>query len=790
MKMKIMSCVFVVILLVSFLPQKTVLATDLQDITFDDAIVAYDEIMEKFWKSIEEFYGTEEGEPGSLGNYWEARDSFADNVEEMYQVAVEGRETCIEMYEIIVEARGTALEFYNLLNDTEKAEMTEWKYYFDEGFNDATNVINELEEVPPIAGDFENIYINDKGYLDGNPIAPAYWKVNEDGLLTIATKEDYSLKIEIKEGYVDIHMKNFVFTSAPEWVTDAFWAEYPVVLELEGENIIVAERGNAFGIVGDLVVNGEGSLKLTATKEEIITDNGESFMPIALLVEGKFENHATIICDSKNPDNSVFIGCEVKDIINTGELIVGEEQKIATYDVVCDSFNAPQKYENSSEYPVPTDHEYVAKAYYYTPDVFYPNNIYHHEDDTEQWTVYGKYDESGNPIGSNVWYQYWYVDERGVILTEDLKNPCQYLVYEDNPEELIKDKDIVSISDGKEHVFNADLYALWFTDGDVTVNGNVIQDLACFNVADRVPSESGEYFNYVFDKDGNRLWITESNDKSKVVVKGNVGLLSLNDSFEGDVTVKGNVELVGFYEDLHPSVTSTLDWVPEKFYGSNTNSGKVINNGEFVGIPKKVLEGYCGYSVYDTEYFYAKTERELNGEVVHGTTAAIKDSELLVDVSKDIVGDDTWPCVKEVDDKENAKIKDKLTNKDSKLIVMDICLIQNNKKKVEPDATVNLYFDNLDGFEKPAVYHVKENGEIEKIYVYDGEGEFDGNITCQTDSFSTYFIAEDQELDDETVGPVPDLGDTNGVVYSIVLILLSAMVFVISNDRNRVKNMQ
>ena len=47
MKMKIMSCVFVVILLVSFLPQKTVLATDLQDITFDDAIVAYDEIMEK-----------------------------------------------------------------------------------------------------------------------------------------------------------------------------------------------------------------------------------------------------------------------------------------------------------------------------------------------------------------------------------------------------------------------------------------------------------------------------------------------------------------------------------------------------------------------------------------------------------------------------------------------------------------------------------------------------------------------------------------------------------------------
>ena len=772
-KSKILSFILLLVLLIGLLPRNLVLADISEELTFDDAIAAHDGNMGAFWTAIEAYYGPDEETPGALGTYWEARDTFADNVEEMYQAAVESREACVDAYEAVVGSYEITLEKYNQLEENEKADMADWKNDFEAGFADATNVIETLEEVPPIVDDMETIYINDEGYLNGNPNAPVYWKVNEEGLLTVATENDYSLKIATVGDYVEIHMKDFVFISAPEYVSDAFWAECPIVLELEGENSITAESGNTFGVMGDLTINGDGTLELIATREEIDPENGEEpFSPNALFVVGAFENHAALICDSKNPYNTVFIDCEAKDIVNTGTITVGEGQKIATQDISCNSFVVPDNYESSAEYPVPTDHVYIGKVYYYTPDTMYPNTIYNHDEDTEQWTVYGNYDENGNPIGSNVWYQYWYVDERGGILTEDLVNPTQYLVYEENPEELLQDKDIVSISDGKTHVFNADLYALWFTDGDVTVNGNIIQDFACFNVAERVPVESEEYFAYVFDGEGNRVWLEESHEDSSVVVNGDVGLLSLNDSFAGDVTVNGNVDLIGFYEDLHPSVQTTMDRVPETFYGSKANAGNIIVNGEFIGVSKKALDGFCGYSVYNTEDFYSQTEREINGETVHGTSAAIKGDELLVDVSKSKVGTTTWPCVKEVDKKEETEIKDKLTNKDSKLLVMDISLIQDNSRKIEPTTTVNLYFDNVNGFEKPAVYHIKENGEIEKLFVYNGTGEFGGEITCSTNSFSTYFIAEDQLLVGETPVDVPNTGDSSkaGAYFSILLI--------------------
>ncbi|MBQ3559263.1 MAG: hypothetical protein IJA07_07120 [Agathobacter sp.] len=796
-KSKVLSFILLLALVVGILPKHLVLADVSEEITFDEAITTHDENMENYWGAVEAFYGPNEETPGAIGRYWEARDTFADNVEELYQAAVESREACVEAYEAVVESYDIALELYNQMDENDKADWAEWKFYFDEGFSDATNTMEGMEEVPPIVDDMYGIYINDEGYLNGNPNAPEYWKVSDDGLLTVATEDDYSLKIVTKEEFVEMQMKDFVFTSRPEWISDAIWAEYPIVLELVGENRVTAERGNVFCVIGNVVVNGNGSLELIATQEEIDPENGdEPFSPTALFVGGRLENHATIICDSKNPDNTVFIDCEAKDIANTGTIKVGEGQKIGTWDTTCDAFVSPENYENSADYPVPTDHVYIGKVYYYTPDTFYPNNIYKHEDDTEQWTVYGKYDENGNPIGSNVWYQYWYVDERGGILTEDLVNPTQYLVYEENPEELIKDKDIASISDGKTHVFDADLYALWFTDGDVTVNGNIIQDFACFNVAERIPAESGEYFDYVFDGDGNRVWLTASNEDSKVVVNGNVGLISLNDSFEGDVTVNGKVELIGFYEDLHPTVTNTWDRVPETFYGSKANAGDIIVNGEFKGISKKALDGFCGYSVFNTEDFYAQTEREINGERVHGTSAAIKGDELLVDVSKDEIGTSTWPCVKEVDKNEEAEIKGKLTKKDSKLLVMDICLIQDNSRKIEPTTTVNLYFDNISGFEKPAVYHIQENGEIEKVFIYDGTEAFGGKITCSTNSFSTYFIAEDQLLVGEEVEEdskedtpikVPNTGDLNRQEVYVIL-LICGVLFIMASFKRKTIN--
>lgn len=488
------------------------------------------------------------------------------------------------------------------------------------------------------------------------------------------------------------------------------------------------------------------------------------------MVNGSLTNGAMVTCSSMNPDGTVFLDCEAKDIINTGTLTVGEGQKISTQDGSCAKLVNPtqNQYHSSADYPVPTDHVYVAKAYYYMEDVIYPNDMYDYGEDTSQWKIVGQYDENGKAKGSHIYYQYWFVDKRGGMLTEDIVNPTQFLVYEDNPEALIKDKDIVYVSDGKSHTFNADLYALGFTKGNVTVNGNVIVDLACFNEGQREAApDTDEYLNYVWNSDGTRAWLTESTPDSKVTVNGNVGLLSLNDSYIGSVTVNGNIDLIGFYEDMDPSVVNTLSYVPESFYGSKADAGIVVKDGEFVNLGGS-LQGYQGYSVYNTEDFYVMTERTVQGEVVHGTSAAIGEDSLLVDVTKSSVGATTYPCVKKVEDSREKQVKNVLTNKESKLVVMDISLIQDNARKVEPQTTVNLSIDNLSGFSKPAVYHVKDNGEIEKLFAYDGSGKFGGSVTCATNSFSTYFVAEDQLLSSSNLNTTPggnqtgnDTSDTN-----------------------------
>ncbi|MGN1187787.1 MAG: hypothetical protein ACI4R6_04785 [Lachnospiraceae bacterium] len=576
--------------------------------------------------------------------------------------------------------------------------------------------------------------------------------MNEEGNLEEAAPEDYSLRIVKSDNGVTMTLRNFRFTSTSETGEgDAVWSKTALTLVLEGTNSITDTTGCALGVEGSLTITGEGTLELTSTAGELTGEDGGTYIPAALMVQGALTNTATVTCNSKNPNYTISIGCSSKDIINTGSISVGEGQAISTYDGSCAELVKPEnKYSSCADYPVPTDHVYVAKAYYYDSEISYPNNIYDFGDDTSQWRTYGRYDENGEPIGSHVWYQYWYVDSRGGMLTEDIVNPTKFLVYEDNPEALIQDKDIVAVMDGRSHIFNADLYALWFTSGNVMVNGNVIMDLACANVGKREPSGSDEYLNYVWE-DGQRVWMVQSTADSNVIVNGNVGLGSLNDSYIGSVTVNGNIDLIGFYEDMDPGVVNTLSFVPESFYGSKVNAGEVIRNGEFIDIGGS-LEGYQGYCVYNTEDFYSMTERVVGGETVHGTSAAVSGDTLLVDVTKSVIGEDTYPCVKTSDESTQTQVKNLLTNKESKMLVMDISLIQNNARKVEPETTVNLYIDNLSGFAKPALYHVKDNGEIEKLFVYDGNGSFGGSITCAANSFSTYFVAENQALTSDGPG--------------------------------------
>lgn len=116
-----------------------------------------------------------------------------------------------------------------------------------------------------------------------------------------------------------------------------------------------------------------------------------------------------------------------------------------------------------------------------------------------------------------------------------------------------------------------------------------------------------------------------------------------------------------------------------------------------------------------------------------------------MDVSADGITDQTYPLVRSADSTTTTELKALLTNQDSKLTAMDISLIEDNTKEIEPSKSVNLYINDLSGYNRPALFHVKDDGTIEKLFVA-SEDTFGGNIVCSTNSFSTYFIAEDQEL--------------------------------------------
>ena len=120
------SFILLMALLVVILPKQFVLANISEEITFDEAIAAHDENMGVFWATVEGYYGPDEDTPGAIGTYWEARDTFADNVEELYQAAIESREACVQAYEAVVESHGVALELYNQLDENEKTDMAEW----------------------------------------------------------------------------------------------------------------------------------------------------------------------------------------------------------------------------------------------------------------------------------------------------------------------------------------------------------------------------------------------------------------------------------------------------------------------------------------------------------------------------------------------------------------------------------------------------------------------------------------------------------------------------------------
>ena len=566
-------------------------------------------------------------------------------------------------------------------------------------------------------GPRQSIWISAAGYIDNIPEAPKFFKVVE-GALVEGTEEDYQLHYEPETK--TMKLKDFVLEndSASVICTDC-----DLNLVLTGASTITSGSGPAMVIgdveqkTGSLDISGSGSL-------EVICESQEEVAPPACVVNGtSFTNKSTLICKSENPDIDLAMwNASITTVKNTGTV----KGRFGAGDVAGDGMVPCD-----TQYAAPTDHDYIGKAYYFTSDTFYPNNLVGTMNKGDGRVV-GKYDENGAPIPSQIYYQYIYVDKRGAVVTGAFENQTMYLVYDENPAALLSDKDVAAVADGKTYTFNADLYAVWLSSGNITVNGNVILDCACFEGA-----------------------MTSDSTGSKIVINGNTGFLSLNKSYKGDVTINGDVSGSAAYDDVN---VKDGEEPAENFYAAIPSAGKVMENGKLL-INFKELQGYVDTAVYE-DSCYVLTERKIDGEDVKGTSMAVNGDSLLVDVSADGIGALTYPLVRPSDLALTEKIEGLLSDTDSKLTCMDISLIEDNTKEVEPTKEVKLYIQDLENFEEPALFHIKDDGTIEKLFV-GSKDDFQGDIVCSTGSFSTYFVAENQELKKASINDTNKPEDTN-----------------------------
>ena len=473
-----------------------------------------------------------------------------------------------------------------------------------------------------------------------------------------------------------------------------------------------------------------------------------------------------------------------------------------------------------TKYEKPDDHPYIGKAYYFTNEDLYPNNVAGTLP-KNTWRVVGKYDENGNPIPSKVYYQFIYKDAVGTVKTEDWDQPMQFLVYEDDVkalgkssiDEMLTADDVASVGDGLSHTFNTDLYAVWLTDGQVEVNGNVAWDVACFSA----PKEEWKSEEEVKELTGDNGYNGEGemcyartdgkvqffdSSESNVTVNGNVGCFSLNESYRGGATINGDIYYCALYKDetfLNAKDESgKVKWIgrwqwqqdnstdaPEEVYYCavpQSKAGTVITkNADGFGRFTAAIEALAfaddvklkGSGLYGDTYF-VQTETKKGEEAVAGTSTVVNDNSLLVNVSKtNGLENNTYPIVRKIEEKAEKEIQSRLSNT-SNMVAMDIAMIKQTKDEkdevtaqaeTEPTGTVNLYFDRLDlsDLSNPALFHIKDDGNMEKIsIVTSGSTTTSASVKCQTNSFSTYVFAEDQTIINPTPSNPSDGGNYGG----------------------------
>lgn len=521
-----------------------------------------------------------------------------------------------------------------------------------------------------------------------------------------------------------------------------------LTIVLTGTNSITMTDADGLEIPGTLIWEGDGSLNLiNQTGSHTDPTTGDEYVPTALMVgyEGEgneFVNHCTgvIHCVSQNDEIDFNLdNIWVESVINAGNIkgrgVIGG---IGVFEDLV-------PYTTTYTEPVRAGYTMKGKAYYYGDSEDYeggaliPNNI---AGTLPEGTarISGQYDEEGRPIPSTDFYQNYLVSPRGTWVTMDFEDTYMFLLYGTTAEvdALPTADDVVSVQDAEvAHTFNTDLYCAIAVEGSMTVNGNIIGELTLMeNAVHTDYDDEKEAFSYLRDTDGNIVFMEDSSG-AKAVINGDVGFVSLNKSYKGDASITGKIMGIYYADDIH---VGDYDQPETWEYGAAAKTGQLVNKGSFISDAVTLLEGFEEVAVYDEEYCYVMTGRKLNNEEVVGTTAVVDDTALLVDISAKNLPEDTHPLVRELSDSEEKAVIAKLPET-TKSMVMDIALISENIREVEPSGAVNLYLDGLEGFTHPVVYHVKDNGTVEKVYTQ--TGAFDGNLQVPVDSFSVYVIAED-----------------------------------------------
>lgn len=451
----------------------------------------------------------------------------------------------------------------------------------------------------------------------------------------------------------------------------------------------------------------------------------------------------------------------------------------------------------NTEYPEPIcgqGHTHIGKAYIWSKGELYPNNILNLREG--DYRIIGKYDANGEPIPSKVCYVYSYWDD-GTVRTDG--NVC-VLVYDKQPEKLLTKNDIASVNDGAAHTFGTandpqDLFAVWLTDGNVTVNGDVFWDVACMREAkskwlDKNKQADVEEMkrlgldpnNYedgidVYDRDDKlKVQFNDTHGTQNVVVNGTIGCFSLNESYKGSATINGDVLYCARYLDetfLNQTTGGAIAgrtiprWVngaawsydgspyaPEEVYYYSipkAMAGKIAENGAFTAKVENLKFDkdvqMKGSGIFeDTRFLQTETTIHPEGgeeDPVAGTSAVINDTTLLVNVSKrGNVADSAYPLVRKVSTASVAAIQTILPDTAGAIaLAMDIAMIKKDLGEVEPSEEVNLYFDKIDlsKWKNPVLYHIKDDGMVEEItFKYDAAKK---HIQCATDSFSQYVFA-------------------------------------------------